>query len=73
MGGRGGPEADALIGAFTDSDFTGGGTNGQGHKASLAYQLGKDWQFGATYFCNQTPLSCSTDYHRVQLDLNFKF
>ena len=32
-------EKDSTIGAFTDSDFTGGGTDGNGHKAQISLNI----------------------------------
>ena len=34
-------EADAVLGAFTDSDFIGGGTDGKGHEFGFKYQFTK--------------------------------
>ena len=69
-------EKDAVVGAFTDSDRHGGGTDGNGHKISAKYQLAKNWQFGATYFTNSKTISDAAkehDYERVQLDLVASF
>lgn len=46
-------EADAVLGAFSDSDFIGGGTNGRGHEFGFNYQLTKNVQAGLTYFVNE--------------------
>ena len=66
-------EKDCVVGAFTDSDFGGGGTDGEGHKIGAGYQLAKNWKLGATLFVNEVPLSNSSDYRRLQVDLQFKF
>ncbi len=67
-------EKDAVVGALTDSDFRGGGTNGEGHKFSGTVALGKDWTLGATYFLNsKDPDGKDTDYDRAQIDLACKF
>jgi phosphate-selective porin len=68
-------EADAVLGAFTDSDFIGGGTNGRGHEFGLNYQLTENIQAGLTYFINVRDRSTTTDddYRRLQADLQFKF
>lgn len=67
-------EADAVFGAFTDSDFAGGGTDGEGHKVQAKYQVAKNWQASATVFVNTiAPDTKDTDYTRVQLDLIGKF
>ena len=66
-------EKDAVVGAFSDSDFIGGGTDGKGHKFSFAYQLSKNTTFGLTYFANTKKLSAPVDYNRWQVDFAFKF
>lgn len=67
-------EANAVLGAFTDSDFIGGGTDGKGHKFSLGYQVTKVLKANLTYFMNEIGLDGdSKDYDRVQLDLAAKF
>jgi hypothetical protein len=67
-------ESDAVLGIFTDSDFIGGGTNGKGHKLGFDYQLTKNFTAGATYFINKLGMSSDADdYHRLQLDMVFKF
>jgi hypothetical protein len=69
-------EADAVVGAFTDSDSFGGGTDGDGSKLGFKYQLAKSWEFNATYFINKQgiqPGHSSKDYDRLQLDLIASF
>lgn len=63
---------DAVVGAFTDSDFIGGGTYGKGHRFGFKYQLHKNWQAGLTYFMNEYGNN-DRDYRRLQADLIFKF
>ncbi len=65
-------EADAVVGAFTDSDSGGGGTDVSGHKFSLAYQVSKNIQLAGTLFVNEIN-DGSTDYTRAMLDLIAKF
>jgi len=65
-------EADAVLGAFSDSDFIGGGTDGKGHRFGYTYQLAKNLQGALTYFLNEKG-SQETDYNRLQADLVFKF
>lgn len=65
-------EADAVVGAFSDSDFIGGGTAGRGHRIGAAYQLAKNTQAGLTYFMNEKGAD-EHDYNRLQLDVMFKF
>ena len=65
-------EKDAIIGAFTDSDFIGGGSDGKGHEINLNYQLALKTIVAMTYFINQSGIDNSKDYHRIHLDFNFK-
>jgi hypothetical protein len=65
-------EKDAVLGAFTDSDFRGGGTDGSGHEAGLDFALTKNVQLGATYFLNKKGVDGGKTYHRAQLDLQVK-
>jgi hypothetical protein len=68
-------EADSVLGAFTDSDFIGGGTDGRGHQFGFTYQLAKNLQAGVTYFNSERDGTSgrSLDYRRLQLDLKLKF
>lgn len=67
-------EANAVVGAFTDSDSGGGGTDIKGHKIGLEIGLAKNWTAGITYFMNDKKISTSSvDYDRGQIDLVFKY
>ena len=66
-------EKDAALGALTDSDSWGGGTDGKGHKVYAKYQILKNWQAGVTYFIDEKPIDDSHDYNRLQVDLVAKF
>lgn len=66
-------QADAIFGAFTDSDFIGGGTDGKGHEFNFGFMLDKGWKLGASYFQNTAVLDNNQDFERVQIDLKFKF
>ena len=68
-------EADATFGVITDSDFMGGGTDGEGHKLSGKYALNKKWSLGATYFDGNrgVDLGNDADYQRLMLDTVFKY
>lgn len=67
-------EADAVVGAFSDSDSYGGGTNGEGSRIKAKYQMAKNWQAaGALFFNSIDPDGSDVDYTRVQLDLIAKF
>ncbi len=66
-------ESDAVFATFNDSDFIGGETNGKGHEFNFGYQIMKAWKFSISYLDNEKGLENSTDYDRIQVDLNFKF
>ncbi len=70
-------QRDAVIGAFTDSDFAGGGTNKRGHKVNGTFQLASKVKVSTTYYYNNThidgPDEDILDYHRAQLDLKVKY
>jgi len=65
-------ERDAVIGVFTDYAFIGGGTDGKGHEANFSYQVTAKTKLKASYFFNQIGIDDGKDYHRVQIDVNFK-
>lgn len=69
-------DADAVVGAFADSDFREGGTNAKGHEIGAGYQLARNTTFNVTYFSNTIgigPADTEVDFHRVQVDLQLKF
>lgn len=67
-------DADATIGALSDSDFNGGATNGKGHKFGLKYAVAENISTGLTYFLNEDTSDDYDDtYRRLQADLKFKF
>lgn len=67
-------DADAVIATFTDSNFIGGGTNGNGHVVRAAYRLRDNVRFNGAYFLNETATSgVARDYQRVLLDVSFLF
>lgn len=70
-------ERDAVLAAFTDSDFSNGGTHGKGHKFSFKYALAKNIAAGATYFLNDRDADGGgkrdDTYRRLQLDVEMKF
>ncbi|HPQ39628.1 MAG TPA: putative porin [bacterium] len=67
-------ERDAVVGAFTDSDFIGGGTDGKGHEIQFGLGLAKHTSLGVSYFLNEIGLEGeSRDYDRLMIDLVFKF
>ena len=68
-------EADSVIGAFSDSDFGGGGTDSSGHMIKGKYAVSRRVSVGGTYFTNDVDRfqGIEHDYDRLQLDVEFKF
>ncbi len=66
-------EKDAVIGALTDSDFIGGGTDGSGLEASVAVGVLPKTKLQLSYFLNQIKLTDGKSYHKVQADASVKF
>jgi hypothetical protein len=65
-------EKDATLGALTDSDRWGGGTDGKGAKIYAKYQIMKNLQAAVTYFDDDKAIadpSKTKDYGRMQVDL----
>lgn len=65
-------ERDAVVGAFTASDFSDGGVDGKGHVVNLNYQFAAKTMLSVTYFFNQLGVDNGKNYHRLQLDMNLK-
>ena len=67
-------EADAVLGALTDSDFIGGGTDGKGHEIGLSHDVTENVKVAATLFLNEIERGATDlDYSRGQLDLLLMF
>ena len=67
-------EADAVFGAFTDSDFARDGvTNSRGHTFNYTYALAKNTAISATYFHDENLNHDKSDNKRLQIDLKVKF
>jgi len=71
-------EADAVVGAHSDSDNFGGGTAAKGHAIRAKYKFGKRTYLAATLFydtlfAGKTDGKPEADYERVQLDAIIKF
>jgi len=67
-------ERDAVVGAYSDSDFAGGVTGGKGHRFGINYQLARNVQYAMTYFHNKVTLQDpDLDYRRLHADLKLKF
>ena len=71
-------EADAVLGAHSDSDNFGGGTAAKGHAIRTKYKFGKHTYLAGTWFFNERFASKDakdgdTDYTRTQQDVILKF
>ena len=69
-------EADAVFGAYTDSDFAGGGTDNRGSVISAAYAFTPQVKIELTHFDNERTVFGSevpVDFRRTFLDLVFDY
>jgi hypothetical protein len=70
-------ERNAVVGAFSDSDFASGFTASRGHKLQLTYQIAKNFQFATTYFLTESNASNpgfpGSDTNTLQIDLIASF
>jgi len=67
-------EKDAVVGAFSDSDFRGGGADAKGHEFGGTYMLAQNTAFSLSYFMNTIGLDADADdCGRLQVDLQLKF
>lgn len=67
-------ESDSVVGAFTDSDSNGGGTDGEGKRASIGFQLAKNAALNATYYFGQRGVdTVKRDFTSTQVDLVVNF
>jgi hypothetical protein len=72
-------QRNAVVGAFTDSDFAYGYTGSRGHKLKASYELDKNFTLGATYFLansdytNASSNQKDSDINTLQLDAEAKF
>jgi hypothetical protein len=67
-------EKDAVVGAFTDSDFGGGGTDAKGHEIGGSLRLATNTTFSLTYFANRINLEGNESaFTRLQVDLQLRF
>ena len=69
-------ERNAVVGAFTDSDFGNGLTGAHGHKFKAKYEIDKNFAVSATYFRANSdtanPLRNNVDVNTLQIDLEAK-
>jgi hypothetical protein len=70
-------QRDAVVGAFTDSDFANGTTGSRGHKMKVSYDIDKNFALGATYFLTKADYASRTqrdaNTNTLQLDAEAKF
>jgi hypothetical protein len=76
-------QQNAVVGAFTDSDFASGFTGSRGSKLKVSYEIDKNFTLGATYFMANADFVAnpstnalnhqSDDINTLQLDAEAKF
>jgi hypothetical protein len=67
-------ESDSVIGAFTDSDSNGGGTDNDGKRAGVGFQLARNTALNATYYFGQRGVdTVKRDFTSSQVDLVVNF
>ncbi len=67
-------EADSVVGAFTDSDSNGGGTDNEGYRLQIAYQISKNATFtGSQFEAERGVDTVKRDYRGTQLDFSVSF
>jgi hypothetical protein len=68
-------EADSVLGTFSDSDFIGGGTDGEGHILQAGYALSKKIALKGTLFLNNRNVDFGQeeDFKRLMLDISYKY
>ncbi|WP_263262912.1 putative porin [Pseudomonas sp. RIT-PI-S] len=70
-------QRNAVVGAFTDSDFGGGFAGARGHKFKVSYDIDKNFALGATYFMAESDTYFAAkrdaDVDTLQVDLEAKF
>ncbi|MBD9589875.1 putative porin [Pseudomonas sp. PDM03] len=70
-------QRNAVVGAFTDSDFANGFTGSRGSKLKVNYEIDKNFALGATYFMADSDYTNATlrdsKINTLQLDAEAKF
>ncbi|MBJ9977118.1 putative porin [Pseudomonas sp. S75] len=70
-------QRNAVVSAFTDSDFGNGFTGARGHKFKVGYEIDKNFAVGAAYLMAKTDRSqlpnTDADVDTLQVDLEAKF
>jgi hypothetical protein len=67
--------ADSVVGAFTDSDTSGGGTDNRGQRLKIDYQLGKNVNVAVTQFIAKRGIENGNDenFKSTFADVNVQF
>ena len=67
--------ANAVVGAFTDSDFAGGTSDGAGHTIRAGYAFPRGWNLGLRYILGDRGEAAGNlrDYDRLQADIVFNY
>ena len=68
-------EANAVVGAFTDSDFAGGTSDGSGHTLRAGYAFPGGWNLALRYILGDRGEAAGNlrDYNRLQADVSFNY
>ena len=75
-------DVNAVFPLWTDSDFAGGGADGEGHLLKFGYGVNTNFSIGVSHYINErsislkndaNPLTNPLDYNRTMLDFKFKF
>jgi len=72
-------QRNAVVGAFTDSDFANGFTGSRGSKLKVSYEIDMNFALGATYFMANSDYTNASaglrdsDINTLQLDAEAKF
>ena len=70
-------QRNAVVGAFTDSDFANGTTGSRGHKVKLGYEIDKNFGVGVTYYLTKADYATTTqkdaNTNTLQQDVEAKF
>ena len=67
--------ANAVVGAYTDSDFGGGTSDASGHTMSGSYMFNGGWFFNLRYVIGKRGEAAGQlrDYNRLMTDINFRY
>lgn len=68
-------EANSVVGAFTDSDFAGGTSDGSGHSLLASYVFPGGWNFGLRWIIGDRGEAAGNprDYNRLMADISMRY